>query len=82
MKIIAAIALVLLVAFTPIGVSAADDRATAEKLANILPDYDGSLASPMDRTAPAASALDLSLFGIISLGVLGLFWIRRHTSEL
>ncbi len=31
---------------------------------------------------PEISALDLSLFGIISLGVIGLFWIRRHTSEL
>ena len=28
------------------------------------------------------SALDLSLFGVITLGVIGLFWIRRHTSEL
>lgn len=28
------------------------------------------------------SAQDLSLFGVISLGVIGLFWIRRHTSEL
>jgi hypothetical protein len=28
------------------------------------------------------SALDLSLFGVITLGVVGLFWIRRHTSEL
>ncbi len=31
---------------------------------------------------PGASALDLSLFGIISLGVIGLFWIRRITAEL
>lgn len=30
----------------------------------------------------ATSALDLSLFGIISLGIIGLFWIRRHTAEL
>jgi hypothetical protein len=32
--------------------------------------------------APSASALDLSFFGVIALGVIGLFWIRRHTSEL
>jgi hypothetical protein len=32
--------------------------------------------------SPRTSLLDLSLFGVIALGVLGLFWIRRHTSEL
>lgn len=28
------------------------------------------------------SAADLSLFGILALGIIGLLWVRRHTSEL
>ena len=82
MKIIPAIALVLQLAFTPIAANAAEDPATPDNMANILPDLDGPPAAANDRSAPAASALNLSLLGIISLGVLGLFWIRRHTSEL
>jgi hypothetical protein len=31
---------------------------------------------------PVTSAHDLSLFGILALGIIGLFWVRRHTSEL
>lgn len=40
--------------------------------------------APLDRqdSATGVSALDISLFGVISLGIIGLFWIRRHTSEL
>lgn len=40
--------------------------------------------SPIDaKTTPiVASPQDLSIFGVISLGIIGLFWIRRHTSEL
>ena len=82
MKIIPAIALVLLLALTPIAANVAEDPATPDNMTNILPDSDGPPAAPNDRSAPAPSALDLSLLGIISLGVLGLFWIRRHTSEL
>ena len=81
MKILAASALVLLLAFTPIEVSAAEDPA-AENIARMLPESVDRHAPEQDGTAPVASALDLSLLGIISLGVLGLFWIRRHTSEL
>ena len=86
MKIFAATVLILLLAVTtfPAGASAgpAEERAVPENMANILPTSDSSLANELDTTRPVASALDLSLFGIISLGVLGLFWIRRHTSEL
>jgi hypothetical protein len=31
---------------------------------------------------PVTSAADLSLFGILALGIIGLLWVRRHTSEL
>jgi hypothetical protein len=30
----------------------------------------------------SASAQDLSLFGVLALGIIGLLWVRRHTSEL
>lgn len=40
----------------------------------------GVSADPGDPAG--TSLLDLSLFGVITLGVIGLFWIRRHTSEL
>lgn len=49
-----------------------------DKLATNLP----SSERPHIAESSGASLLDLSLFGIIALGVLGLFWIRRHTSEL
>ena len=40
--------------------------------------------SPLgDKVTPiVASPKDLSIFGVISLGIIGLFWIRRHISEL
>jgi len=42
-----------------------------------------SIATLEFRNQPGnTSADDLSLFGVISLGILGLFWIRRHTAEL
>ena len=86
MKIFAATVLILMLAVTtvPAGASAdpALDRAGGENKATILPVSESGLATELDATQPVASALDLSLFGIISLGVIGLFWIRRHTSEL
>ena len=82
MKTLAASALVLLLAFTPMGVSAKEDPAAPDNMARMLPESTDGHAPEHDGTAPIASALDLSLLGIISLGVLGLFWIRRHTSEL
>jgi len=29
-----------------------------------------------------SSVQDLSIFGVISLGIMGLLWVRRHTTEL
>lgn len=51
-----------------------------KKSFNFLTKTRSLIARPQNESG--VSALDLSLFGIISLGVLGLFWIRRHTSEL
>lgn len=81
MKILAATVLVLLLAVTPLGVAVADEPVASDNITSILPN-NGPRSADLDTAAPTASALDLSLFGIITLGVLGLFWIRRHTSEL
>jgi hypothetical protein len=86
MKILVTTVLLLLLAVTPSsgdeGVVAAEERTGSENTSNILPISENHRSTEIDTNAPVASALDLSLFGIISLGVLGLFWIRRHTSEL
>jgi hypothetical protein len=83
MKIFTATVLVLLITFTPClgmgSVSGEEERAPPENISSIL-SKNADLGG--NERAPVVSALDLSLFGIISLGVLGLFWIRRHTSEL
>lgn len=52
-----------------------------KNMANILPDSSSMIPAKLSDQPPGASALDLSLFGIISLGIIGLFWIRRHTAE-
>jgi hypothetical protein len=86
MKILAATALILQLALTPTAVvgsvDAAEARAAQENTTSILPNSESRRSTELDGQTPVASGLDLSLFGIISLGVLGLFWIRRHTSEL
>ena len=71
MKVIAAA--ILLVVLAAHGAAAADDSTDTSLL---LTNVELS-AEPMDTSAP-----DLLTFGVISLGVIGLFWIRRHTSEL
>ncbi|MGE0625342.1 MAG: hypothetical protein AB7I04_07515 [Pseudomonadales bacterium] len=63
-------------ASAPHGFAITDD----DILSKNLPVTEEVAAEPAD--APSASLLDLSLFGVITLGVIGLFWIRRHTSEL
>ena len=77
---LAATVLVLFLAVAPLGAAVADERVVPEHITSILP-KDGVRSNEIEM-APAASTLDLSLFGVITLGVLGLFWIRRHTSEL
>jgi hypothetical protein len=49
---------------------------------NVSSSSDNTVILETTDQAPSASALDLSFFGVIALGVIGLFWIRRHTSEL
>jgi len=39
-------------------------------------------ASVQPTHASSPSIQDLSLFGVLGLGIIGLLWIRRHTSEL
>lgn len=73
-------ALLMLIALstgTPLALAITDDDTLSKNLPaseRVAP------AEPADP--PATSLLDLSLFGVIALGVIGLFWIRRHTSEL
>ena len=95
MKTVATAVLLFTLAGCPVlsfadnGVSSAVSSATS--LA--APSPDPSSVSPVeltnnlsplgDKVTPiVASPKDLSIFGVISLGIIGLFWIRRHTSEL
>ena len=42
----------------------------------------GQPESPAAMAAATSSpAQDLSLFGIMALGIIGLLWVRRHTAE-
>ena len=55
--------------------------AETDNLSNFLPE---SETTGVMTDAPTAEPawLDLSLLGVITLGIIGLFWIRRHTSQL
>lgn len=60
---------------------AAHGASEGEVPATPLTEPEAAITSEVDQRSQA-SALDLALFGVIGLGVLGLLWIRRHTSEL
>ena len=80
-----------------LGVSASADEPTATAssitTSNNMPD---STLVSIDNDAPTSlqglaltraeshtsSVQDLSIFGVISLGILGMLWVRRHTTEL
>ena len=65
------------------GALAMQETSLAENiLTTNLPDKEAEPATEPARALPEVSTADLSLFGVISLGIIGLFWIRRHTSEL
>ena len=70
--------LLLLLPVTPTAMAAVSDGIKS----NNLTDPAVSTLAESPAHAPGVSAADLYLFGVISLGILGLFWIRRHTSEL
>lgn len=89
MKTLATILLLLILPALPADASAAGSTTGAgtpvaeESISsNILTETASGTPRQVSNQPPGVSALDLSLFGIISLGVIGLFWIRRHTSEL
>lgn len=95
MKTFLTTSLLLLLAIAPIVAAASNHNAgtpgaavqlleeppTAMNASN-LPEEASMVPAELDNQPPGASALDLSLFAIISLGIIGLFWIRRHTAEL
>ena len=65
------------------GALAMQEATLAENiLTTNLSDKEAEPASEPTHALPEISIVDLSLFGVISLGIIGLFWIRRHTSEL
>jgi hypothetical protein len=82
MKSLATTVLLLVLAVMPIDVAVAEESRAKPISSTMLTDSESGTATEIEHKTPRTSALDLSLFGIIALGVLGLFWIRRHTSEL
>lgn len=82
MKLPAMTVLLLTLAANPNAVVANTVAADANNTTNILPKSEKVESTERLEPPAAVSAQNLSLFGVIFLGVLGLFWIRRHTSEL
>jgi hypothetical protein len=68
---------------TPLIASNAQGGPIDEQIVSTETSYPTANA-PLSRqsAATATSAADLSLFGILALGIIGLLWVRRHTSEL
>lgn len=87
-------ALLISIGLMPGIMSAASTQLPAEatNLTTAVEQSTDSVASPATRTVNypdtnhgsinVTSAADLSLFGILALGIIGLLWVRRHTSEL
>ncbi|MGD8829091.1 MAG: hypothetical protein PVF57_00665 [Pseudomonadales bacterium] len=81
MKVLVAIAFTLALVWAAPRASAAVD-ATDEPAITRVADTEPLPPRSAAEDASGPNVLDLSLFGIVALGVAGLFWIRRHTSEL
>ena len=81
-RVLATTVLLLTLAATPAAAAASLALSEPDNTTTIMPNSTETVSLELSEQAPATSALDLSLFGIITLGVIGLFWIRRHTSEL
>ncbi len=75
----AAVLLIALAGNTALSVADSGDSSYISK--NSLSDSSSNKVA-VKAESMNTSAQDLSIFGVISLGVIGLFWIRRHTSEL
>ena len=68
---------------TPLTASSADGSPIDEQMINSESSYPAADATlSQSSAATATSAADLSLFGILALGIIGLLWVRRHASEL
>jgi hypothetical protein len=82
-KTVATAVLLITLAGCPL-LSLADNGDSSEIVAPVSPvELANNLSDVAENTLPTtASAQDLSIFAVISLGVIGLLWIRRHTSEL
>ena len=78
MKRLTLTVLLLLLTVTPPVLRAAEPGSMSIMMAEQATDA----RTAANSHAHGISAQDLYLFGVISLGVIGLFWIRRHTSEL
>ncbi len=78
MKRLANTVLLLLLTVTPAALAAPERN----NMSKILTDNSIETRTTAVHSDPTVSAQDLYLFGVISLGIIGLFWIRRHTSEL
>ena len=61
--------------------SIATAQQTAELVNNLAKNQSDAPRVPV-TAGNTTSAQDLSLFGILALGIIGLLWIRRHTAEL
>jgi hypothetical protein len=82
-KTVATAVLLITLAGCPVLSLAENGDSTAASFPLAAPILANNLPNIAENTKPStASAQDLSLFGVISLGIIGLFWIRRHTSEL
>ena len=68
---------------TPLAANGSDPASAEQQIITADSNYP-STTTPLNAQSPAAatSAADLSLFGILALGIIGLLWVRRHTSEL
>jgi len=83
MRWLALTVLITLLTVTQTATAAAEENGMSNMLTeNGAVTQTGAARSEAERHPSIVSSPDLYLFGVISLGILGLFWIRRHTSEL
>ena len=82
MKILSTSLLLLALNLGPFAATSSVAATADEGMTALAPESEAMTIVELTDQPQAASAVDLSLFGVISLGIIGLFWIRRHTSQL